>query len=222
LVVHVEQPPEAPQIARFTVEPSLVPEGGCVTLVWEAEGRITSVRLLRDGAIQWENAPMSGSLSDCPPGTGEVVYAIEVTGPGGTVRSQHTVRVGTTPTPTPEPLSRTEWQALAIGKTMPAPAARPLTVLFGQQDADGRGIVAGWAGCNTYSATYRQSGALLTVGQPTAGALVCEQDVMAQEQRLLDALHAATTLTWSDGQLTLWNHAGEVVLNLAASKAAAP
>ena len=221
-VLHVEQPPEAPQIAQFTITPDQVPEGGCADLSWVVEGQVTTVRLLRDSTILWENAPPSAHLRDCPPGSGEKRYTLEAIGPGGTTRAQHTLRIGSTPTPTPQPLSGTEWQVLAIGGSMPAPAAQPLTVLFGLQDAAGQGTVAGWGGCNTYSATYRQSGALLTIGAPTAVGNTCAADVMEQEQALLDALHATATLTRSDGQLTLWNNAQQVLLNLAASEAAAP
>jgi heat shock protein HslJ len=105
---------------------------------------------------------------------------------------------------------------------MPVPAAQPPTVLFGPQDADGQGTVAGWGGCNTYSATYRQNGALLNIGPPAVGSNSCQADVVAQEQDLLDALQATASLSRGEGQLTLWNLAGEVVLNLAASEAAAP
>jgi heat shock protein HslJ len=222
LVLHVEQPPEAPQIARFAVEPAQIVQGGCVTLGWEVAGQVTQVRVLRNEGFLWRDAPPSGSMSDCPPGVGEAIYTLEAAGPGGTTRAQRTARLGATPTPTPEPLSGTEWQVLAIGDSMPAPAALPLTVLFGLQDAAGQGTVAGWGGCNTYGAIYRQSGALLTIGAPTAGSNTCEASVMTQEKALFDALHAVATLSRGGGQLTLWNHAGEVVLNLAASEAAGP
>lgn len=222
LVVHVEQPPAAPQIVRFAVEPAQTTEGGCVTSSWSVDGQVTRVRLLRGEGVLWQDAPLSGSLNDCPPGRGEAVYTLEATGPGGTTRALRTVRIGAAPTPTPGPLSSTEWQVLAIGGSMPAPAALPLTVLFGLQDASGQGTIAGWAGCNTYSAPYLQSGALLNIGLPSAGSNTCEASVMAQEQALLDALHEVTTLSRGGGQLILWNNAGKVVLNLAASESAAP
>jgi len=221
-VVHVEQPPDAPQIVAFTAEPERIAEGECVTLDWLVEGQTTRVRVLRGESVLWDNAPLDSSLSACPLGSGEIEYTLEATGPGGTTRAQRTIRIGATPTPTPEPLAGTEWQVLAIGGSMPDPAALPLTVLFGQQDTTGQGTVAGWGGCNTYSATYRQSGALLNIETPTAGSNSCEADVVAQEQALLDALHETATLTRSGGQLILWNNAGEVALNLALSEAAGP
>jgi heat shock protein HslJ len=223
LVLHVEQPPEAPQIVLFETEPGeQVSEGGCVDLEWAVEGQIARVVLSRDQVILWDDIPLSGGLRDCPPGSGETVYTLEATGPGGTTRAQRTIRIGALPTPTPGPLSGTEWQVLAIGGSLPAPAPLPLTVIFGQQDAAGQGTVAGWGGCNTYSAAYRQSGALLTIGLPTAGSVTCATDIMVQEQSLLEALHSVASLSWSEGQLTLWNPTGEVVLNLAASEAAGP
>ena len=221
-IVHVEQPPDPPQIVAFTAQPERIAEGECVTLDWQVEGQATRVRVLRGESVLWDGAPLDSRMSACPLGSGQVEYALEATGPGGITRAQRTVRIGATPTPTPAPLAGTEWQVLAIGGSMPAPAALPLTVLFGRQDATGQGTVAGWGGCNTYSATYRQSGALLNIEMPAAGSNPCEADVAAQEQALLDALHETATLTRSGGQLTLWNNAGEVVLNLAVSEAAAP
>jgi heat shock protein HslJ len=216
--LHIEQPPDAPQITHFTPEPAQVPVGECVNLSWKVEGQVTLVRLLRDSGVLWDDAPLDDSLRDCPPGSGEVGYTIEATGPGGTTRDQRTVSVGSTP----QTLSGTEWQVLAIGSTIPASAAQPPTVLFGLQDTGGQGTVAGWGGCNTYSATYRQTGKLLTIGAPSAGSNTCPTNVLLQEQTLLDALQAAATLSRNDGQLILWNNGGEVALNLAASEAAGP
>lgn len=220
LTVHVVQPPEPPQITQFTVEPTVVLVGTCVNLRWEVRGQDTRARLLRDGGVRWDSAPLIGSLYDCPPGTGQIVYLLEATSPGGTTYLQRVVQVNPAPTPSPSPLAGTAWQVLAIGNSIPAGPA--VTAPFGQQDADGRGTLSGWGSCNTYSAPYQQSGALLTIGAPTTGNNVCTPELVAQEQALFDAFQAVASFTWGDGQLVLKNSVGEVVLNLAAFQPSAP
>jgi heat shock protein HslJ len=219
LVLHVEQPSDAPQIARFRVEPGdHVSEGGCVVLRWEVKGLVTDIRILRNGSMLWGDGPLSGSLPDCPPGRGTLIYTIEATGPGGIAHAQWPIRIG----PTAQSLSDTGWQILAIGGALPAPSPRAPTLLFGTQNATGHGTVSGWSGCNSYRGTYHQDDVQLTVDSLVAGTETCDAGVMVQEENLLNALYATATLGWSEGQLTLWNSGDQVVLNLALSESAAP
>jgi heat shock protein HslJ len=219
-VVHVVQPIELPQIARFTVEPAYLSAGECVTARWEVRGQVTRVRLFRAGEVWWEDAPLIGSLYDCPLGAGQIAYQLEATGPGGTTSMQRIVYVDVIPTVTPVPLSGTAWQVLAIGSSVPV--GTPLTVIFGQQNASGWGTVTGWGSCNNYYAEYQQSGSLLSIDLPTGEGNVCTAELAAQEQALFDALHVTAFFDRSEGQLTLWNVVGEVLLNLAAIQVTAP
>jgi polar amino acid transport system substrate-binding protein len=96
-------PPGAPKITQFSLTPpDQVNLGVCVTIQWAVEGQVTGVRLQRDGQDIWGNAPVSGATQDCPPAAGQVVYAIEATGPGGTSRQQHALLVNPPP-PTDAP-----------------------------------------------------------------------------------------------------------------------
>jgi heat shock protein HslJ len=219
VVVHVVQPVEMPQIARFSVEPAYLSAGECVTARWEISGQVTRVRLLRGGEVWWADAPLIGSLYDCPPGAGQIAYTIEATGPGGTTSTQRTVYIDVIPSTTPVPLAGTAWQVLAIGGS--APAGPPITVIF-EQVARGQSAVSGWGSCNSYRAVYQQNGSTLNIGSSTVGDKVCAAAASAQEQALLDALRAATSFSRGNGQLVLRDSRGRVVLNLATIESATP
>jgi heat shock protein HslJ len=219
LVVHIVQPVEMPQISRFTVEPAYLSAGECVTARWEVRGQVTRVRLLRAGAVWWGDAPLIGSLYDCPPGAGQTAYVLEAAGPGGTTSMQRFIHVDVTPTATPAPLSGTAWQVLAVGDSVPL--GPPITVHF-YGGAAGQGTVSGWASCNNYSAVYQQSGSTLNIGSSAVGEKICAAEAGAQERAVLDALRAATSFTRGSGQLVLRDSRGTVVLNLAAIEGATP
>jgi polar amino acid transport system substrate-binding protein len=98
-----------PVIQRFTVEPPYqIFAGQCVQITWQVEGTVNNVRLTRNGETLQDNAAASGSRQDCPPGTGEQIYAIQASGPGGTSTLQQYILVvepttePPTPTATPE------------------------------------------------------------------------------------------------------------------------
>jgi heat shock protein HslJ len=95
----------APNIIRWTAEPSQIGENQCVTLQWIVEGNVNKITIARDGTILRDGAPLSGSMQDCPPGTGDKTYTIEAVGTGGTNRLADYVRVipASTPAPTSTP-----------------------------------------------------------------------------------------------------------------------
>jgi hypothetical protein len=101
---------DAPNIARFTVDPSgQIPVGQCVVLTWDVQGNVATVTVTRNNESIWDGAPFRGSLQDCPPGTGEITYGIQATGPGGTSQSGAVVEiVAGQPTPTPGPTAPAE------------------------------------------------------------------------------------------------------------------
>ncbi len=108
LTIFVQQLPGAPVINRFTVDPSQINVGQCVSIVWQVSGNVNTVRILRGGNPIWDGAPISGSSSDCPPGNGRIAYTIEAIGPGGTSREQRDVTiVQPTPPPTAVPPTAT-------------------------------------------------------------------------------------------------------------------
>ncbi|MCB0092839.1 MAG: hypothetical protein KDE54_33355, partial [Caldilineaceae bacterium] len=104
LTVTVQASGSAPQINRFTMDPSSqIGVGQCVNLRWEVTGNIQSVNLRRNNDTFWSNAPFQGSNQDCPPGAGAYTYSIEAQGPGGTNRASlnlQVVNAAATATPT--------------------------------------------------------------------------------------------------------------------------
>ncbi len=109
ITINVEASTQAPNITRFTVDPpNQVTLGQCVTVRWEVQGSVTSVKLTANGGMLWDGAPTSGSYQDCPSTAGTVGYGIEATGPGGTSRGQQNINVVNAATATPVPTSAPE------------------------------------------------------------------------------------------------------------------
>lgn len=110
LTVNVQSTGNAPQISRFTMDPSTqVVVGQCVTLRWEVNGDIRRVKLNRNNDTFWNDAPFQGSTQDCPSGVGAYTYSIEANGPGGTNRASVNLQVvnaaatPTAPSPAEQP-----------------------------------------------------------------------------------------------------------------------
>ncbi|MCZ2114583.1 MAG: transporter substrate-binding domain-containing protein [Anaerolineae bacterium] len=91
--IDVDPAPDTPFINSFTVTPNQqIVAGGCVDVRWRVSGDVTNILVTRNDTVLWNGAPLSGTSRDCP-AVGEVVYAIEVTGPGGTSRSLENITV---------------------------------------------------------------------------------------------------------------------------------
>jgi polar amino acid transport system substrate-binding protein len=100
--IYVEPAVDAPAIDLFLVNPPYqITVGECVDIQWDVRGNVSSVKVLHNNVAVWDGAPLRGSIQDCPPGTGEMSYAVEATGPGGTSRAVRTVNVVQPPTMTP-------------------------------------------------------------------------------------------------------------------------
>jgi ABC-type amino acid transport substrate-binding protein len=107
--VNVNATTGAPAVSQFTSSPEYdITAGQCANFVWRVDGNVSRVALVRDNAPLWDYAPVSGSFNDCPPGSGQKNYELQVWGPGGFIKSQRSllVRPGFTPpadTPAPQP-----------------------------------------------------------------------------------------------------------------------
>ncbi|MEZ4660808.1 MAG: transporter substrate-binding domain-containing protein [Caldilineaceae bacterium] len=105
LTVNVQSSGSAPQINRFTMDPSgQIAVGQCINLRWEVTGDIRRVKLIRNNDTFWNDAPFQGNNQDCPPGAGSYTYSIEANGPGGTNRASlnlQVVNAAATPTSAP-------------------------------------------------------------------------------------------------------------------------
>jgi heat shock protein HslJ len=64
---------------------------------------VTTATILRNDSAIYSNAPVSGSLADCPPGSGTVTYRLTATGPGGTSNQQQVINVVLPATQPPPP-----------------------------------------------------------------------------------------------------------------------
>jgi ABC-type amino acid transport substrate-binding protein len=76
-----------------TNPPSTIALGECITLAWEVRGDPDRVQIVRDQSVLWANAPQAGSLQDCPPAAGTLVYAVLAAAPGHTVQTQRVIIV---------------------------------------------------------------------------------------------------------------------------------
>jgi hypothetical protein len=118
--VSVTELPDLPVIVEFRISPeSQLVEGQCAQLGWEVEGEETLVVVLRNGADLWKGAPLSGSMTDCPPGWGDMTYVLKAENPGGSeesVLSLSVVAPTLTPTLTPTP---THTPTVSSSETIP-------------------------------------------------------------------------------------------------------
>lgn len=104
IVIQVLPVPGAPVIEQFSLSPPAeIFVGQCVSIAWRVSGSVTGVTLLRNDTTIYSNAPVSGSLGDCPPGSGVTTYSLVATGPGGTSRQQQVLNVILPATPPPPP-----------------------------------------------------------------------------------------------------------------------
>jgi hypothetical protein len=132
VTVYVIPVVDAPSITRFTVDPpNQINVGQCVDIRWSVEGEVTTVTINRDRTTLWDGAPLSGSLRDCPPGTGEMTYGITAVGPGGTSRLVDHIRVvEPTPGPTAVPTNTPIPESTPIASPVP-PVIQSFAVLPG-------------------------------------------------------------------------------------------
>ncbi|MCB0086466.1 MAG: hypothetical protein KDE54_01005 [Caldilineaceae bacterium] len=86
--VQVAASNNAPTVERFWVQPSpIVAVGQCVNIQWCLQGDIERAKITRNEVTIWNDAPFTGNMQDCPSGTGQFVYGVEVKGPGGSNRA---------------------------------------------------------------------------------------------------------------------------------------
>jgi polar amino acid transport system substrate-binding protein len=69
-------PPDDPIIQVFSATPDAIPAGACVTLQWKTAGGTSWVNIYRGEDMVWENAPLQGSVQDCPTETGTLDYRL--------------------------------------------------------------------------------------------------------------------------------------------------
>jgi heat shock protein HslJ len=144
-------PIPAPSITEFTVSPSGITLGGCVTASWQVSGEVDSVVFERDGQDLLRGAPASGQFQDCPPNAGTVNYALGAYGPGGQDLADQNVEVSQSPQPQPpvNPLVGPTWELLTLDNSSVDPSYA-IQLIF---SADG--TVQGYDGCVNFTGDYQ-------------------------------------------------------------------
>ena len=134
ITVYVESTAGKPTIERFTVSPSSISTGECVDIRWQVSGDVTNVVIGRNEVVLWNNAPLSGNYSDCPP-SGVATYYLEASGPGGTNRVQQNVNVSSptaVPTGVPTPVPPTATPSVGTPPTIDMFSVAPAQIQPGQ------------------------------------------------------------------------------------------
>ncbi|MDX1414785.1 MAG: transporter substrate-binding domain-containing protein [Candidatus Promineifilaceae bacterium] len=178
ITIFVEQVPGAPVIERFTVDPpNQITVGECVDIIWAVTGNVSRVSLFRNNTDLWRGgAPISGTLQDCPPSTGQFIYIIEATGPGGTSRLQRTINVTALPT---MPATFTPVPPEATNTPTPTPATpTPVPPVIYSFSAEPEQIEAGeclnviWqVGGDASNIDLLRNGAVIVPNAPFSGSI---------------------------------------------------
>jgi ABC-type amino acid transport substrate-binding protein len=94
ITIVVDKSPPLPIAGQLATDPpSAVKLGGCVKLSWEVRGNPEIVQIVRDESVLWANAPAAGSMEDCPPEAGTVVYGVLASAPGQATQTQRVITV---------------------------------------------------------------------------------------------------------------------------------
>jgi len=170
VTIYVQAAPEAPKIAKFTVDPNgEIARGTTVTLRWQVDGKVDWVRLTANGASLWDPAPNSGNITHTPGAAGPVTYLLEVGWPGGspiTEKRQITAVESVEPPP-------------------PPPAPDPAIYLFDvtpNQIEAGNCVNVSWSvGGGTASITIKRDGAVYVDGITEFNSSFCDTLDTARE-----------------------------------------
>ena len=201
-----------PQILSFSVAPPQIEAGNCVNVNWTVVGTVTTIRLLRNGAVILDNAPGSGANPDCLTDAGTYTYRLEANGPDGRQDAQERV-VTVTAVPTTPPLAGTSWRLSyyydGVGALVSVLNGSEITALFGNN-----GQLTGSGGCNTYNASFTSQNGQMTVGAVNTTQSLCidPPGVMEQEGSYLQLLPQAATYQINPNELLIKNAAGQVIL----------
>jgi heat shock protein HslJ len=177
ITIYVESVPGAPVIERFTVDPPQIMEDQCVDITWAVTGDVTRVTLLRGNIDLWPGgAPISGTLQDCPPGSGSVNYSIEATGPGGTSRLQRQVLISEIPTPvmtdTPIPPQATYTPTPQPSTPIPIPPVIYIFTVDPSQIQANECVTASWqVGGDAAQIELQRNGVVILPNAPFSGSI---------------------------------------------------
>lgn len=162
LTVTVQPVVGAPVITQFDLDPpGPITVGQCSNVLWNVQGEVSRVTILRNSVALWDGAPVRGNVQDCPATAGTITYGIQATGPGGVSQAVRylTVNPSTQPTPT----------------APPPPPAQPIIYGFTVQAAQiqqGQCVAVGWqTGGGTNITRVRRGGAIILDNGPLSGSV---------------------------------------------------
>jgi heat shock protein HslJ len=201
--------------------------GGVLTVKLGASTLMACEAKLMDQAKAYTTAlasaatfQIAGNRLQLTNGGGKVAatFAAPAAGPAPAVAATQaptqTLKITTVATAT-VPLEGTPWKLTALadskGIAVPTRAGTEITALLQG------GRVTGSAGCNNYSATYKATGAALTINAPVATTRkACPQPTMQQETAYLAALAKTAAYKIDGDKLELRNAAGALLASFAA------
>ena len=218
ITIYVTPVANAPQIVRFSLDPSTLQVSQCLVVQWNVQGSVTTVQLLRNNASIWDGAPIQGSLQDCPPSTGQMTYTLVATGPGGTSQAvQYATVTGASPTNTPVPPPTNTPAPPPTNTPVPPPPTNtpvppptdtpvppPASIEGGWilQQMNGNGVLqginvtanfvsgqlSGNGGCNTYNSTYQVADGFRLLINPVSSTQVACDQAIMDQENAYFAL----------------------------------
>lgn len=76
-------PPEAPVIQGFSIVPTFIGAGECVSISWEVAGDTGDIEITRDNRVVLDNAAPAGALTHCISRPGQYLFTLTATGATG-------------------------------------------------------------------------------------------------------------------------------------------
>jgi heat shock protein HslJ len=211
-------PVPAPVINSFTVSPGSIQQGQCVQASWSVSGKVDKVVFERNGQDLLPNAPVSGTYTDCPPGTGQVQYGLGAYGPGGKDVKEVYIQVSAAPPtavptvvpPTPMPPAYLYPYNLSSLWGSPIISGTAITLQLG-----GDGTLGGNNGCIDYYGQWSMNGSSFSFfnlgSQPQATN--CLNDVQQQADNYMNALTLVRSyLVDGSGNLVYYDGNGTEIL----------
>ncbi len=199
-----------PIIYSFSTKPKQVEAGQCTKVSWDVGGNTNLVRILKNGTVVYDDAPLRDSVQDCDlnqPGT--VTYEIQASNDaGGLTTQQATVTVHQIQPD--NPLVNTSWQLIGYlsgGQLTPVLDTTVVSITFLEDSS-----YAGNSGCNDYDGSYTVNGSQIAMTAPSGTQKLCEDNVMQQENSYFSLLPTAASYQLGNGQLIVLDASGQIIL----------
>lgn len=185
-------PPLPPEILSFNAGPGPLTPGMCAPLSWQVSGMADRIRILRDGALAFDDLPAVGSGQDCFHTRTSSTYTLEASGAGGMASAAAQVSVLLEGSYLLQQLQGPEGALVSLlpGST--------ITLALSPDRLSGVG------GCNEFGGAYTLTDDTMTIGVLDVTTRLCPPPaLMRQETRFLELLSAANRLHLLGSRLEL-------------------